>query len=230
MQMAMTNPIHRFKETVDLAQAATTAILTAAEQAIASHGAFKIVLAGGNTPTLVYQQLSQSQAQWDKWWIFWGDERCLAADDPERNSLMAIQAWLSKVTIPCSQIFPISAEHGAQQAARAYEQQIKRHLPFDLVLLGMGEDGHTASLFPCHPHNLDELVHAVYPAPKLPANRVSLSVKALSDSEDVSFLITGANKFKAFKLWQKGVNLPVAQIQARKNTVIYADYAALGQT
>lgn len=228
--MAMTNPIQRFKETVDLAQAATTAILTAAEQAIANHGAFKIVLAGGNTPALIYQQLSQAQAQWDKWWVFWGDERCLPVDDAERNSLMATQAWLSKVAIPNEQIFPIAAELGAQQAACDYEQQIKRYLPFDLVLLGMGEDGHTASLFPCHPHNLDELVHAVCSAPKLPANRVSLSVKALSDSEEVLFLITGASKTKAFTLWQKGVNLPVAQIQARKNTVIYADYAALGQT
>ncbi len=225
----MNNSIQRFNTPIDLAQAATVTILQMAEQAIAKTGAFKIVLAGGNTPNLIYQALSQAQAEWDKWWIFWGDERCLAADDAERNSLMAMQAWLTKVAIPSEQIFPIAAEHGAQQAAQAYAQQIEDYLPFDLVLLGMGEDGHTASLFPCHPHNVDELVHAVFSAPKLPAHRVSLSVKTLSNSETVLFLITGASKAKAFKLWQTGVNLPVAQIQARKHTLIYADDAALAQ-
>ncbi len=226
--MVMNNPIERFNNPSELAQAATTTVLSIAEQAIAKNGVFKIVLAGGNTPNLIYQQLSQLSAQWDKWWVFWGDERCLPADDKERNSLMAMQVWLTKVAIPHAQIFPIAAEHGAQQAARAYERQIESYLPFDLVLLGMGEDGHTASLFPCHPHNADEWVHAVSSAPKLPANRVSLSAKALSNSDEVLFLITGASKAKAFKLWQKGVNLPVAQIKARKNTLIYADAAALG--
>lgn len=227
--MAMTNQIQHFKSPVELAQAALERILAAAEQAIDKQGFFKIALAGGTTPQLIYQALSQSTAQWDKWLIFFGDERCLPVDDPERNSLMAKQSWLDKVPIPADHIFPIPAEQGAELAARQYEQIIAPHLPFDMVLLGMGEDGHTASLFPCHAHNADERVHAVYPAPKLPANRVSLSAKTLSDSEQVLFLITGANKYQAFKLWQKGIQLPVALIQAKNRTSIYLDEAASGR-
>ncbi len=219
---------HRFNDTHELATAATAAILTAANQAITHHGVFKLVLAGGTTPNLIYQALSQAQVEWEKWWIFWGDERCLAADDAERNSLMAKQAWLDNVAIPSSQIFPIMAEQGAAEAARDYEKKIAAYLPFDMVLLGMGEDGHTASLFPCHGHDETELVHAVHHAPKPPANRVSLSVKTLSDSINVLFLISGASKHKAVKLWQQGVNLPVAQIRAKKNTFIYIDQCALG--
>jgi 6-phosphogluconolactonase len=226
--MATTEQIQYFKNPSALAQTATETILTAAAQAIAERGVFKIVLAGGTTPQLIYQALSQAEAEWDKWLIFFGDERCLAADHAERNSLMAKQSWLDKVAIPSNHLFLIAAEQGPEPAARAYETQIAPYLPFDMVLLGMGEDGHTASLFPCHPHKADELVHAVYPAPKLPENRVSLSVKALSDSEQVLFLITGATKKQAFKLWQGGIHLPVAQIHAKHNTMIYIDEAAAG--
>ncbi len=226
--MAMSDYIHRFKTPAELASAAAETILSAAQRAIAQHGAFKIVLAGGSTPNAVYTLLSHAQAEWDKWWIFWGDERCLDINDSERNSLMARRAWLNRVKIPARQIFMIPAEQGAKIASQLYSTQIATHLPFDMVLLGMGEDGHTASLFPCHAHSENELVHAVYPAPKLPAYRVSLSVGTLSNSEQVMFLIAGESKQKAFMLWKCGINLPVAQIQAKGETLVYIDQAALG--
>jgi 6-phosphogluconolactonase len=226
--MQQHQPIVSFINNKELAEAATATILVSAQRAIAQTGKFKIVLAGGSTPNLIYQLLSQAQADWDKWWIFWGDERCLAVNNPERNSLMATQAWLEKVAIPAAQIFPIPAEKGAALAAIAYQTSIADYLPFDLVLLGMGEDGHTASLFPGQQHQKNELVHAVYNSPKPPSDRVSLSAGVLGDAEQVLFLISGAGKQEAFKLWQQGADLPVAQIKAKNGVQIYADNAALG--
>jgi 6-phosphogluconolactonase len=227
--MQKTYQIISFPNNQALAQAATVAILDRAEQAIAQTGQFKIVLAGGSTPNLIYQMLSQVDADWDKWWIFWGDERCLPVDDSERNSLMAQQAWLDNVAIPTAQIFPIPAEQGAEEGAENYEKIVANYLPFDMVLLGMGEDGHTASLFPGQIHNENELTHAVYNSPKPPSERVSISAKALSDTTQLLFLISGAGKLEAFKAWQQGADLPVAQIKPKNGIEIYADYAALGE-
>jgi 6-phosphogluconolactonase len=195
-----------------VAKIACKEILTAAETAIAKHGQFKFVLAGGTTPEKVYRLLAQAEADWSLWFIYYGDERCLPADHADRNSVMAEQAFLGKAGIPQAQVFTIPAELGAEQAAIEYRQTLKDALPFDLVLLGMGEDGHTASLFPGHQHNIEELVHAVYNSPKPPPERVSLSAKALGDSRQVIFLITGANKQEAIKLWRSGHDLPVATI------------------
>lgn len=226
--MQNSKQIVSFANNQALAEAATAAILDAAQQAIAQTGKFKIVLAGGSTPNLIYQMLAQSNADWQNWWTFWGDERCLPVNDAERNSLMAMQAWLEKVAIPVAQIFPIPAEQGAAPGAANYHTTIAKYLPFDLVLLGMGEDGHTASLFPGHQHQGTELVHAVYNSPKPPSDRVSLSAAVLSNAENVLFLISGAGKQEAFRQWQQNVDLPVARIKPKNGVKIYADYAALG--
>ncbi len=226
--MQQAQNIISFSTNQQLAEAATAEILRYAQQMIARSGKFKLVLAGGSTPNLIYQLLSQSQADWQNWWIFWGDERCLPVDDGERNSLMAKQAWLEKVAIPAAQVFPMPTEKGAAIAAADYQAIVAKYSPFDIVLLGMGEDGHTASLFPGHQHNVSELVHAVYNSPKPPSDRVSLSAKVLSEAREVLFLISGAGKQQAFKQWQQGADLPVAQIRPANGVKIYADNAALG--
>ena len=211
-------------ETADqVAQAAYQQILNAAEHAIAEHGTFKLVLAGGSTPEKVYRLLAQADADWSKWYIYYGDERCLPADHADRNSLMATQAFLEKVAIPDAQIFTIPAELGPEQAAKKYQQIVASALPFDMVLLGMGEDGHTASLFPGHQHQEEELAHAVYNSPKPPPERVSISAKALSNTQQLIFLITGANKQEAVKNWRSGQDLPVATIVPENPVDIYID-------
>ena len=211
-------------ETADqVAQAACQQILKSAEQAIAERGIFKLVLAGGSTPEKVYRLLARTHADWSKWTIYYGDERCLPADHADRNSLMATQAFLEKVAIPDSQIFTIPAELGPEQAAKKYQQIVANALPFDMVLLGMGEDGHTASLFPGHQHQENELAHAVYNSPKPPPERVSISAKALSNTQQLIFLITGANKQEAVKNWRSGQNLPVATIAPENHIDIYID-------
>ena len=214
-------------ETADqVAQAAYQQILTAAEHAIADHGNFKLVLAGGGTPEKVYRLLAQADADWAKWFIYYGDERCLPSNHADRNSLMATQVFLEKVAIPFSQIFTIPAELGPEQAAKKYQQIVADALPFDMVLLGMGEDGHTASLFPGHKNQEDELAHAVYNSPKPPPERVSMSAKALSNTEQLIFLITGANKQDAVKNWRSGQDLPVATITPKNPIDIYIDQDA----
>ena len=211
-------------ETADqVAQTACQQILNAAEHAIAEHGTFKLVLAGGSTPEKVYRLLSQANADWSRWHIYYGDERCLPAAHADRNSLMATQAFLEKVAIPDAQIFTIPAELGPEQAAKKYQQILASALPFDMVLLGMGEDGHTASLFPGHQHREDELAHAVYNSPKPPPERVSISALALSNTQQLIFLITGANKQEAVKNWRSGQDLPVATIIPKNPIDIYID-------
>jgi 6-phosphogluconolactonase len=199
----------------ELARTASTQILLAAQQAIARAGAFHLVLAGGSTPHRVYQALSQSTADWPHWHVWFGDERCLPAQDAERNSHMAAEAWLDRVPIPAAQIHPIAAELGAVNAANAYAQILAGLGDFDLVLLGLGEDGHTASLFPHHDWGTGATapdVLAVCDAPKPPAERVSLSARRLAAAHKVIFLVSGAGKRAAVADWQAGATIPAAAI------------------
>ncbi|CAG7856544.1 6-phosphogluconolactonase [biofilm metagenome] len=222
------NLVWNIYDTADaVATAACELILTSATEAINERGRFKLVLAGGSTPEKVYRLLAHSEADWQRWYIYHGDERCLPVDHKDRNSLMAAGTWLNHVPIPKAQIFDIPAELGPDKGARVYAVTVADALPFDLVLLGMGEDGHTASLFPGHAHNTDELTHAVYNSPKPPSERVSLSAKALSDSNQVVFLITGSNKRDAVARWRTGIDLPVATIQSFNKTSIFIDRDAV---
>lgn len=211
---------HCLEEPDQIAEAACREILDAAEKAITDHGKFKLVLAGGTTPEKVYGLLAKSQADWVNWWIYHGDERCLPIDHKDRNSVMAAKSLLDQVAIPKNQIFDIPAELGPEQGALSYRQAVADALPFDLVLLGMGEDGHTASLFPGHIHNPDELTHAVFNSPKPPLERVSISAKALGNSQQVIILVTGKNKRDAVKQWCSGVELPIATISNDNITVM----------
>lgn len=217
-----------FPDTEAVANAALHLILQAAEQAIASEGIFRIVLAGGTTPEKVYRLLVGQACDWQRWQLYLGDERCLAQDDPERNSVMIRQCLLDKVGILPENIHFIPAELGAEAAAATYAAQLADKLPFHLVMLGMGEDGHTASLFPGHVHNQQELVHAVHNAPKPPPERVSLSQCCLSQTQRLLILVTGVGKHDAVKQWQAGHDLPVARITSYRQTDILLDKAAAG--
>src|SRR5579863_7571894 len=153
MDDGITSPVTRWHEVPDrqaLYQAALKTILDAARQAVAERGQFHLVLAGGETPRAIYRMLRDSQAGWGAWHVYFGDERCLPAADPGRNSRMAGEAWLDHVVLPTGQVHPIPAEQGAEKAATAYSATLHGVGDFDLVLLGLGEDGHTASLFPDH--------------------------------------------------------------------------------
>lgn len=214
---------HVMPDSAALTRAVTRHILATAVRAIAGHGEFRVVLAGGTTPAAVYRQLADAAADWPCWQIYFGDERCLPADHPERNSVMARRSWLDRVPVPSGNVHAIPAESGAAAAARAYAPLVAAALPFDLVLLGMGEDGHTASLFPGHVHDAGELVHAVQGAPKPPPERVSLGLAALNEAHEVLVLIAGRSKRSAVQRWRAGADLPVSRIHGHNGADIYLD-------
>lgn len=214
-----------FDTAQQVAEHTVQSILSAAQQAVLERGAFHLVTAGGTTPLAVYRQLlavEQSTAfngstvkmDWSKWHIYLGDERCLPAQDLERNSVALDQAWLKHSGIPAANIHFMSTEHGAQQAALAYEKWVKNQV-FDVVLLGMGEDGHTASLFPGRA--LLNHAHCVLiesNSPKPPAQRVTLSAECLAKTRLMLKLVTGQAKQAAVAQWLAGADLPIAQVNA----------------
>ena len=215
-------------DSATVARVAAERILVAAAEAIADHGHFTLVLAGGSTPQAAYRLLAQADAAWQQWHIYFGDERCLPVDDPERNSHMAFEAWLDHVPIPCEQIHLIGAEQGAATAAAEYNALIEEALPFDLVLLGMGEDGHTASLFPGQQHPADGWAVPVYHAPKPPPERVSLTTQALSNTRALILMVTGATKHEALQRWANGEIIPVATLHSQTPVQLLLDRAAAG--
>jgi len=209
---------HALPDRQALDRRAASWIVAAAARAIAARGEFHVVLAGGDTPRGAYQRLRESAAGGAAWHIYFGDERCLPPDDPARNSRMAAEAWLDHAPIPPAQRHAIPGELGAIAAARAYAQTVGAIGEFDLVLLGLGEDGHTASLFPghdwgCASGSADAL--AVLDAPKPPPERVSLSASRLGRAREVLFLVDAEGKGPAIAAWRAGRDIPARAIAPR---------------
>ena len=214
-----------FADADALVAALADALQAQAAAAIAARGAFHLVLAGGSTPLALYRTLADRNAGDARWLLWYGDERCLPADHPERNSVMLEGAWLAASAIPPENRRPIPTEGGAAGAAMQYSEWLARAPEFDLVLLGVGEDGHTASLFPGHAWNGPDAL-AVQRAPKPPPERVSLSAARLSRSRKVWFVITGAGKREALRRWRGGEALPASAVAGRQETAAWLDAAA----
>jgi 6-phosphogluconolactonase len=212
---------HSFESQDAINQAALKRVLDAAEKAIAARGSFSIVLAGGTTPKQVYELLRHANADWSKWHIYHNDDRCLPVDHKDRNSLMAREAWLNHVSVPEEQIHDIPAELGPVEGAKAYAETLKGVGEFDLVLLGLGEDGHTASLFPGHVWDDSVDAFPVFNSPKPPAERISISARRLSLAREVIFLVTGAGKQDAVDDWRKGVDIPATAIKPANGVDVF---------
>lgn len=206
---------HRIDDAAQLQHDASQRVLTAAAAAIKARGVFSVVLAGGGTPKPTYHALRAADTDWSAWHIYFGDERCVAEDDPERNSAMARREWLEHVPLPAVNIHAIPAELGAEQGAQAYADLLCDVGSFDLVLLGLGEDGHTASLFPGQDWGEGADARAVLPvhdAPKPPPDRVSLSATRLADARQVIYLVDGECKHGAVQRWRAGERIPAASV------------------
>lgn len=220
---------HEFPDDTSLLANALARVMAAARDAIARHGAFDIVLAGGNTPRKLYRALRHADTDWTRWHVWFGDERCAPTDDPERNSRMARDEWLDHVAMPAANVHPIPAEAGARDAAVLYARELRGVDAFDLVLLGLGEDGHTASLFPGHnwgAHTDSPDVMAVFNAPKPPPERVSLSAQRLSRARHVLFLVEGPGKRDAVAAWKRGDAIPAASIAPESGVDVLLDAMA----
>ena len=189
-----------------LAEYAAKAFVESAREAVRSHGRFSVALSGGSTPLRLYDLLARdpyvSEVEWTKCHFFWGDERCVPPDHIDSNYGQAYVQLLSKVNVPEGNIHRIHGELPAQQAADLYQSEMKRFFGaepvFDLILLGVGPDGHTASLFPGSAA-LDEtnrwvvgVPHSTPPAPLV--DRVSLTLPVLNAASQVVFMVAGTGK------------------------------------
>lgn len=187
-----------------LSTAAARTFANLASLANDARGRFNVVLSGGSTPRRTYELLAQppfrDQIAWSNVHVFWSDERCVPLDDPRSNYRMACEALLDHVPIPSNQIHPIPFCDDAKQSAKTYESTLKAFfgadLPrFDLVFLGLGENGHTASLFPDTPvlTSKGSWVESVYVAEQ-DIFRVTMTAGLLNQAASVVFLVQGATK------------------------------------
>jgi len=188
----------------ELFQAAAAEFIALASTAIRDHRKFTVALSGGSTPKSLYSVLARSALPWDKIFFFWSDERHVPPDHPDSNYRMAKEALLSKVPVPPENIFRVRAEEkDANVVAQDYEEALKlffRLKPgefprFDLILLGLGPDGHTASLFP-NTAALNETKRLVVAnwVEKFKANRITFTYPVLNNAACVIFLVSGADK------------------------------------
>ena len=209
--------LKHFASGEDAAQFVADEIIKSSAQAITKNGVFHWVLAGGSTPELCYRLLRDADINWAKVHVWFGDERALELGHPDRNETMARKALLDVVPIPADNVHSIDFMHGTQAAAEAYAKEIETIDSFDLVMLGMGEDGHTASLFPNHDSlNSEDLTIAEFDSPKPPSERVSMSFKALNNHKECYILATGASKVDILKEIAGGVDLPITHINNAK--------------
>ena len=187
-----------------LSQAAASLLVEQANLAVAARGRFSVALSGGATPRRTYELLAmppfKEQAPWHRMHIFWGDERCVPRDDPRSNARMAKEAWLDRVPIPESQIHFLNCAQAPAEAARQYEAQLRQFFAgrpprLDLVLLGLGDNGHTASLFPGTPvlKETERWAAEVYVAEQ-DMYRVTLTAPFINQASLVAFLVSGAAK------------------------------------
>ena len=201
-----------FEDDDNLSRKLANAILKIAAQSIELRDKFTIVLAGGRSPIKLYKILSQANSNWEKWHIYMGDERCLPLRDMDRNDRVINDIWLNDSPIPKCNIHLINAELGMFESQLNYKHIVKEINKFDVTLLCIGEDGHTASLFPGHQYPKAESVVLEFNSPKLPKERISLSYQRLNNSRHVFKIISGKSKQKAVKFWLQGEMLPINNI------------------
>jgi len=198
----MTPHVEVFADLPQLITRALELTLVEIKSAIADRGRCTIALAGGNTPKPLYEQLATQNLPWQDIHVFWGDERYVPISDPQSNAGMAANAWLNHVAIPPENIHPMPTQSAdPQEAAQIYDQQLQaffgsdsQTLPrFDIVLLGLGPDGHTASLFP-HTEALQVCDRNVTVGHRDGQPRITLTVPVINQAQCILFLVTGANK------------------------------------
>jgi 6-phosphogluconolactonase len=191
----------------DLFQAGADEFIRLAGLAVRERGRFSVALSGGSTPRALYQRLAALPPEaipWSRIYFFWGDERHVPVDHPESNYRMAFEALLSKVPVPRENIFRVHSEEAdAASAARDYEQKLRNFFQlkagefpqFDLIFLGIGPDGHTASLFPGSA-GLEEKTSLVIPnwVEKFQTHRITLTLLVLNHARNVIFLVSGHEK------------------------------------
>ncbi len=205
----------------DLIRATAERFVALAEAAIRERGAFTVALAGGSTPRPLYERLATSpwkeRADWTKVHLFWGDERAVPPDHPDSNYRLVAETLLAGIGLPVENVHRVEAERPPEKAAERYEQVLRDHfrLPpghwprFDLILLGLGADGHTASLFPHTPALWEHRRLVVAPfVPKLRSHRITLTVPTINHARQILFLVSGEAKAETVARVVQGTYAP----------------------
>jgi 6-phosphogluconolactonase len=214
-----------------LYRAAADTVMDALRADLCERGRASFVLAGGHTPRGVYDLLGSccEPPDWDRVEFFWGDERCVPPDDENSNFLLAQSSFLSRLAVPERNIHRIQAElKDVDGTARSYEEEIRASVQgmpiprFDLVLLGMGDDGHTASLFPGAQWDGTRLVISTF-STRAPFRRISLTPRLLNAAQLVVFLVSGQAKAQALKrvLEDPDCDLPARSIQPSEGHLVW---------
>jgi 6-phosphogluconolactonase len=195
------------------------------QEAVGSRGAFHVALSGGKTPAVLFRRLAEEEMRkkvdWNKVHLYWSDERTVPPADPDSNYGMAERELIARINIPAHNVHRMQAERpDLEKAAEEYEATLRKHLPagpggfpcFDLIYLGMGPDGHTASLFPGSPGLAEQkravIAHHVIPPNFPPSMRMTFTFPLLNAARMVLFLITGADKTEKLREVLKGTHQP----------------------
>ncbi|BEQ16055.1 6-phosphogluconolactonase [Desulfoferula mesophila] len=229
-----------FEDQAALSRATAEFVRAAALRAVEARGEFSLALAGGSTPLEAYRLMGGDPAfPWAQTQVFWGDERCVPAEHPDSNRGAALAALGPPQALPPDNLHPIRGQLAPQEAARDYEWRLKGYFAqqgrpeFDLALLGLGPDGHVASLFPGG-HGLAQGAAWVVPVPA-PAHlepsvpRVSLSLWALNQARQILLLVSGAAKAPVVARLRGGdPQMPAARLRPQEELLLYLDRAAAG--
>ena len=229
-----------FPDLAELARQAAARFAGLAADAVAARSCFTVALSGGATPTGLYHLLAQApyrdRLPWSRIHLFWGDERCVPLDHPESNYRQAQETFISRVPIPAANVHRILGELSPDAAAHAYSAELRAFFgdpwpTFDLILLGMGDDGHIAALFPGSPaiHETEKPVVATTGQYQdRPAQRVTLTLPAINAARDIFFLVAGAAKAPAVHAVLHGppAGFPAQQVHPAGRLTWFLDEAA----
>jgi 6-phosphogluconolactonase len=243
---AQQREVYILKDNAAIARRAAEEFVKMAQSAVQQHGSFSVALSGGSTPKLLYALLAtdpelRGKLPWDKMQMFFGDERHVGPDDPQSNFKMASETMFNKAPLKPEQIHRMKGEHAdAEKAAQEYEQELRTHfhlrekeLPhFDLVLAGMGDEGHTLSLFPgtkaLHPEGRAVVRNWVG---KLATDRITMTAPAANNAGMILFMVAGKDKAPALKAVLEGPyepdQLPAQLLQPTNGKLLWlVDQAA----
>lgn len=220
----------------DLAYDVASRFITRVVDAQSTGGVAHVVLTGGRVAAVVYRAVAESPARnqidWQRVEFWWGDERFLPDGDPDRNETQAREALLSHLDVDPARVHPMPADtgQGAEAAAAAYAEELAAagSPKFDVLMLGVGPDGHVASLFPGYPQLevLDVAAVAVHDSPKPPPTRVSLTFPRLDRSREIWFVVSGEDKADAVAQALSGGDVPAAHPHGQDRTLWLLDQAA----
>ena len=215
----------------EASRAAAERISNALTRRMDGNGAASLVVSGGTTPAATFAELAATPLEWSKVHVVMSDERWVPANHEDSNEKLVRDTLLTGKAADATLLPVYSDDVQPDERCEQLQEELKLiPFPFACSLLGMGEDGHTASLFPGDQHSANESVHAVNGAPKPPSARVSLSRTSLSNSQQGLVLVSGASKHHALQRWRAGVPLPIATITALQRLVVLYDNAAAGQS